>query len=241
MICAGASAGMNFAAANPASRRSVVAYVSAPVFLAVITDRVIAVICQHILPPGAESAWAPLARAAVAVLRLAAVVALYLLRTVLAPAGTLRGLRQMVLDAAPVPGMMGVRRVCGEPLPRPAHDHGTPEYGFERPSEDKCAAEVSAGTVCGEALPCAVHHGLPVFPPGVFFASHGGTIPHLTLNPDGQPEICNRCPGKAGRPGRGPGRRSARDRVPDQEGRFPVPLPGSPRVREPVSCRTGRR
>jgi hypothetical protein len=60
MICAGASAGMNFAAADPASWRPVVAYVSAPVFLAVITDRVIAVIRQHVLPPDTESAWAPL-------------------------------------------------------------------------------------------------------------------------------------------------------------------------------------
>ena len=119
MICAGASAGMNFAAADPASWRSVAAYVAAPVFLAVITDRVIAVIRQHVLPLDTESAWAPLGRAAVAVLRLAAVVALYLLRTVLAPSGTLRGLRQMVLDAAPVPGMTGVRQVCGEPLPCP--------------------------------------------------------------------------------------------------------------------------
>ena len=104
MICAGASAGMNLAAADPASWRSVAAYVAAPVFLAVITDRVIAVIRQHVLPLDAESAWAPLGRAAVAGLHLAAVVALYLLRIVLAPASTLRGLRQMVLDATPIPG-----------------------------------------------------------------------------------------------------------------------------------------
>ena len=90
---------------------------AAPVFLAVITDRVIAVIRQHVLPPDTESPWAPLGGAAVAVLQLAAVVALYLLRTVLAPSGTLRGLRQMVLDAAPVPAMTGVRQVCGEQLP----------------------------------------------------------------------------------------------------------------------------
>ena len=119
MICAGASAGMNFAAADPASWRSVVAYVSAPVFLAVITDRVIAVIRQHVLPPDAESAWAPLGRAAVAGLRLAAVVALYLLRTVLAPSGTLRGLRQMVLDAAPVPGTTRARRRAVSRSPAP--------------------------------------------------------------------------------------------------------------------------
>ena len=66
MICAGASAGMNLAAADPADWRSVAAYVAAPVFLAVITDRVIAVIRQHVLPLDVESAWAPLGRAAVA-------------------------------------------------------------------------------------------------------------------------------------------------------------------------------
>jgi hypothetical protein len=60
VICAGASAGMNVAAANPASWRSVTAYAAAPVFLAVITDRVIAVIRQHILPQDNQSAWAPL-------------------------------------------------------------------------------------------------------------------------------------------------------------------------------------
>jgi hypothetical protein len=136
MICAGASAGMNLAAADPASWRSVAAYVAAPVFLAVLTDRVIAVIRQHVLPLDAESAWAPLGRAAVAVLHLAAVVALYLLRTVLAPAQTFRGLRQMVLDAAPVPGMTEARRVCGEPLPSEADDQdgnhggGQPVTGF---------------------------------------------------------------------------------------------------------------
>jgi hypothetical protein len=117
MICAGASAGMNLAAADPASWRSVAAYVAAPVFLAVITDRVIAVIRQHVLPLDAESAWASLGRAAVAALRLAAVAALYLLRTVLAPTSTLRRLRQMVLDAAPVPGTTGSRQARGEQLP----------------------------------------------------------------------------------------------------------------------------
>jgi hypothetical protein len=144
MICAGASAAMNLAAANPASWRSVAAYVSAPVFLAVITDRVIAVIRQHVLPLDAESAWAPLGRAAAIMLRLAGVVALYLLRIILAPSGTLRGLRQMVLDAAPVPGMMGTRRTGGEPLPYPAHDREIPGHGSGRPPEDKNAAQVSA-------------------------------------------------------------------------------------------------
>ena len=61
VICAGASAGMNLAAANSASWRSVAAYAAAPVFLAVITDQVIAVIRQHILSQDAHSAWTPLA------------------------------------------------------------------------------------------------------------------------------------------------------------------------------------
>ena len=130
MICASASAGMNFAAADPASWRRVAAYVAAPVFLAVITDRVIAVIRQHVLPWDTESAWAPLGRAAVAGLRLAAVVALYLLRTVLAPSDTLRGLRQMVLDAAPIPARPGPRRADGKPLPYPGQDAGQPVTGF---------------------------------------------------------------------------------------------------------------
>jgi hypothetical protein len=115
-----------------------------PVFLAVITDRVIAVIRQHVLPLDTESAWAPLGRAAVIVLRLAGVVALYLLRTILAPTSTLRGLRQMVLDAVPVPGMTGVRRTGGEPLLCPAHDHEIPGHGSGQPFEDKHTARVSA-------------------------------------------------------------------------------------------------
>jgi hypothetical protein len=105
---------------------------------------VIAVIRQHVLPLDAESAWAPLGRAAAIMLRLAGVVALYLLRTMLAPSSTLRGLRQMVLDAAPVPGMTAVRRPGGEPLPCPAHDHEIPEHGSGRPPEDQYAAQVSA-------------------------------------------------------------------------------------------------
>jgi hypothetical protein len=137
VTCAGASASMNLAAADPASWRSVAAYAAAPVFLAVITDRAIAVIRQHVLPLDTESAWAPAGRAAAAGLRLATVMALYLLRTMLAPASTLRGLRQMVLDATPIPGMTGPRRTGDEPLPRPGCDHQMQEYGSGRPAEDK--------------------------------------------------------------------------------------------------------
>src|SRR5208337_5692219 len=96
MICAGASAGMNLAASEPASWRSAAAYVSAPVFLAVITDRVIAVIRQHVLPLDAESAWMPLGRFLLAGCKVCALVLLYLLRMMLAPGQTLTGLRRMV-------------------------------------------------------------------------------------------------------------------------------------------------
>ena len=143
VACAGASAGMNLAAANPASWRSVAAYLAAPVFLAVVTDRVIAVIRQHVLPLDIESAWAPLGRTAVTGLRLAAILALYLLRTMLAPVGTLRGLRQMVLDAAPVSPMTWAQRLRGEPLPRPDCDHQILDHGTGQPSEGTYAADAN--------------------------------------------------------------------------------------------------
>jgi hypothetical protein len=108
MICSAASAGMNFAAANPGSWRSVAAYTGAPVFLAIITDRVISVIRRHILPGDTKSAWAWLGRATIDAARLTALIALYGLRTALAPKETAIGLRRMVLDAAPVPGAIQV-------------------------------------------------------------------------------------------------------------------------------------
>jgi hypothetical protein len=141
VICAGASAGMNVAAANPASWRSVTAYAAAPAFLAVITDQVITVIRQHILPQDAQSAWVPLGRTAVVGLRLMAVVAMSLLRTLLTPSEPLRGLRRMVLNAAPVPGVTRIRPVSGEPLPCLSHDHGVREQGIGQPSEDAHGAE----------------------------------------------------------------------------------------------------
>jgi len=108
VACALASAGMNYAAADAASWRSVAAYVAAPVFLAVITDRVISVIRRHVLPDDTESAWKWLGRAVLAALRLAGIITLYALRTALAPAQTLKGLRQMTLDAAPLPGTLEI-------------------------------------------------------------------------------------------------------------------------------------
>ncbi|MGH3198457.1 MAG: hypothetical protein ACRDNT_21655 [Streptosporangiaceae bacterium] len=103
MACAGFSALMNYAASDTASPRSVAAYVAAPVFLAVVADRVIAVVRRYVLGAEEESAWSALGRALADAARLAGAVLLYLLRLVLAPPSTALGLRRWVLVLAPLP------------------------------------------------------------------------------------------------------------------------------------------
>jgi hypothetical protein len=151
MVCAAASAGMNFAAANPGSWRSVVAYTAAPVFLAIITDRVISVIRRHVLPLDTESAWTWLGQFTVTCLKLSGIVVLYGLRTMLAPKSTFSGLRRMVLDAAPVPGIIELEPVDTEPaLPAPA----------EAPAMPAASCHVwvpSTGEACGNSQPCPEH------------------------------------------------------------------------------------
>jgi len=158
MACAGLSAFMNYAAADTASWRSVVAYVAAPVFLAVIVDRVISVIRRHVLPADAGSAWAPLGRAVIAAARLAAVILLYVLRTALAPRETTKGLRRMVLDAAPVPGIIEVTAEPADPelMPAPglpagvvfaAHGGSTPHLTLDH------AGQLAVCTGCPQDVP----------------------------------------------------------------------------------------
>ena len=103
LACAAASAYMNVSAADLASPRSVAAYAVAPVALAVAVDRVVAVIRRHVLADEEPSAWTTLGRAAVAAARIVGLVLLYSLRFALAAPETARGLRRMVLDAAPLP------------------------------------------------------------------------------------------------------------------------------------------
>ena len=55
--CAVASAAMNYAAADTASARSVVAFTAAPVFAAIVTDRVVSVVRRHALGIEEPSAW----------------------------------------------------------------------------------------------------------------------------------------------------------------------------------------
>ena len=86
---------MNVSAADTASPRSVTAYAVAPIALAVVVDRVVAVIRRHVLADEEASAWTAMGRALQAVSRLAGVAALYSLRFVLAPPSTATGLRRM--------------------------------------------------------------------------------------------------------------------------------------------------
>ena len=92
IACALGSAAMNYAAANDGSPRSVAAYVMPPVFLAVVVDRVVAVVRRHVLGDSDRSAWTGFGR-----------VALYALRFVLAMPSTAKGLRRQVLILTPLP------------------------------------------------------------------------------------------------------------------------------------------
>jgi hypothetical protein len=157
LACAAASAYMNVSAADTASPRSVVAYAVAPVALAVVVDRVVAVIRRHVLADAEPSAWTALGRALLAVTRLAGLVLLYSLRTVLAPRETSAGLRRMVLSAAPLPGLPAAEEPSA--IEPPATKKAAllalyrvhPEYGVKS-SAAKVAAELapqvslSAGT-----------------------------------------------------------------------------------------------
>jgi Protein of unknown function (DUF2637) len=151
LACAAASAYMNVSAADTSSPRSVVAYAVAPIALAVVVDRVVAVIRRHVLADQEPSAWTAAAGALMAVMRLVGLVLLYSLRTVLAPRETSVGLRRMVLDAAPLPGLPAPERTQAiDPPPTKkaaflALYRAHPEYGVK----------ASAARVAGELAPQA--------------------------------------------------------------------------------------
>jgi len=92
MACAAASGVMNYAAANDASPKSVLAYVMPPVFLAVVADRVVSVARRHALGQDERSPWLA-----------AAPLAAYAVRLVLAPPSTAAGLRRWLLLNTPLP------------------------------------------------------------------------------------------------------------------------------------------
>jgi hypothetical protein len=126
VVFAGLSAGMNYLAADVGSLRSVAVYVMPPAVFAICTDQTVAVVRRHGLGIQEDSAWTGLGRVVLAVARLAGVIVLYGLRFVLDPAETARGLRRMVLAAAPIPaaGRALLAEVTPETAPAP---EATPE------------------------------------------------------------------------------------------------------------------
>jgi hypothetical protein len=149
---AGLSAGMNYLAADVSSFRSVAVYVMPPVVFAVCTDQTVAVIRRHGLGIAEDSAWTALGRLALAASRLAGIIVLFGLRFILAPTETAKGLRRMVLNAAPLPGSVqdhpapaplpetapvpeGAPGTVPEMIPRPALEAVpiTPGRSWERP------------------------------------------------------------------------------------------------------------
>ncbi len=99
VVCAVASAFMNWTASDHASLRSVAVYVSAPILLALVTDRVISVVRRHVLGmPGDASVWARsgqrLGRAA-----------LWAARLLVDFRATRAGIRHAILRATPLPGL----------------------------------------------------------------------------------------------------------------------------------------
>jgi hypothetical protein len=103
VACAAGSAGQNYAAADVTSPRSVAAYVVPALFLALVVDRVVAVVRRHVLGEAERSVWAAVGRGLAMAAKVVGLVLLYLLRLVLAPRSTGKGLRRLVLNAAPVP------------------------------------------------------------------------------------------------------------------------------------------
>lgn len=124
LACSLSSAAMGYAAADVASPRSVAAYVAPPLFLAVVVDRVIAVVRRHRLGDAESSPWAPLGRAGLWLVKGLGLALLYTLRLVLDPVHTPGGLRRIVLNAAPLPAAptREPRRPWWRPLPDPPAD-----------------------------------------------------------------------------------------------------------------------
>jgi hypothetical protein len=158
LACAAASSYMNVSANDVASPRSVAAYAVAPVALAAVVDRVVAVIRRHVLADLEPSAWSTAGLVAAATVRIAGPVLLYVLRFALAAPETARGLRRMVLDAAPLPALPEVPAPEATGPPRTKKTvlltlyRAHPDYG-DRGTASRVAAELApqAGLQAGTA------------------------------------------------------------------------------------------
>lgn len=148
------SAGMNYAAADARSVRSVAAYVVPPVLLAVVVDRVIAVVRRHYLGDAERSAWVTAATALALLARVAGLGVLYGVRLVVAPVSTLAGFRRQVLALTPLPAAApaSAQEPDGDEEPD-GEDDG--EVVCQEPAGDRAGGE--PGTVCGLVRPCARH------------------------------------------------------------------------------------
>jgi protein-disulfide isomerase-like protein with CxxC motif len=121
-------------------------------------DRVVAVIRRHVLADQEPSAWITVGRAAANAARITGLAGLYLLRFTLAAPQTARGLRRMVLDAAPLPALPQARAAEAIELPPTkktvllALYRAHPDYG-ERSRASRVAAELApqAGLQAGTA------------------------------------------------------------------------------------------
>ena len=122
VACAFGSAAQNYAAADVTSPRSVAAYVAPSLFLALVVDRVVAVVRRHVLGDAERSVWVSASRGAAVTCKGLGLVLLYLLRLVLAPPSTSAGLRRIVLNATPLPG-------AARPAPVPPASGETPAIG----------------------------------------------------------------------------------------------------------------
>ena len=99
VVCALASAFMNWTASDHTSLRSVAVYVSAPILLALVTDRVISVVRRHVLGmPDDASVWARFGQ------RLGRA-ALWAARLLVDFRATRAGIRHAILAATPLPGL----------------------------------------------------------------------------------------------------------------------------------------
>ena len=139
VVCALASAGQNYAAADVTSPRSVAAYVVPPVFLALVVDRVVAVVRRHVLGDAERSVWGTIGRTVAAAVKGAAVGLLYLLRLVLAPASTTTGLRRWVLVLTPLPAAEAPAEARAEP--EDDEDQGDEEDGETEPPDIAAASK----------------------------------------------------------------------------------------------------
>jgi hypothetical protein len=102
VIVALGSAGMNYAASDPSSPRSVIAYAMPPLLLAIIVDRTVATVRRHYLGMAdGRSPWAVAGRSA-----------LYGMRLVVAPASTCAGLRAALLRVTPLAVPPGTGRAA---------------------------------------------------------------------------------------------------------------------------------